>query len=157
MCCGVHHGGQRTPSPSVDGTIGTASAIAAGQNSTLAIRGLCPDILADPGCTLVDADDDGTNDGADNCRFYSTPNQNDTDADGRGDACECTDQNGDGRNTVSDLVEINRAIFTPALVTPLCDGDNNGSCNVSDIIAANVEIFSPGNTSTCERQPVPGP
>jgi len=65
--------------------------------------------------------------------------------------------NGDGRNTVSDLVAINVAIFNPALVTPLCDGNNDGKCDVNDIIAANTEIFSPGNTSTCARQPVPGP
>jgi hypothetical protein len=41
--------------------------------------------------------------------------------------------------------------------SPLCDRNNDGLCNVLDIIAANVEIFSPGNTSTCARQPVPGP
>jgi hypothetical protein len=93
----------------------------------------------------------------DNCPYYETSNLADTDGDGRGDACECTDQNGDGRNTVADLVGINLAIFNPGLVTPLCDGNNDGLCNVNDIIAANVEIFSPGNTSTCARQPSPGP
>jgi hypothetical protein len=91
------------------------------------------------------------------CPFYASPDQTDTDGDGRGDACECTDQNGDGLNTVSDLLAINQAIFNPSLVTPLCDGNNDGDCNVGDILAANVEIFSPGNTSTCSRQPVPGP
>jgi hypothetical protein len=104
-----------------------------------------------------DIDNDGTTDLADNCRFYSTPNHSDTDHDGRGDACECTDQNGDGRNTVSDIVAINQAISNPALITPLCDGNNVGGCDVRDIIAANIEIFSPGNTSTCASQPVPGP
>jgi len=94
---------------------------------------------------------------ADNCPFYATSNVADQDADGRGDACECGDQNGDGRNTVSDLVAINNAIFNPTLATPLCDCNKDGLCNVNDIIAANVEIFSPGSTSTCARQPVPGP
>ena len=69
----------------------------------------------------------------------------------------CTDQNGDGTVTVVDIVAINQAIFSPGLATPLCDGNYDGRCNVNDIIAANVEIFSPGNTSTCARQPVPGP
>jgi len=72
------------------------------------------------------------------------PAQVDTDGDGRGDVCECTDQNGDGKNTVSDLVAINTAIFNPSLATPLCDGNNDGLCNVNDIIEANVEIFSRG-------------
>jgi hypothetical protein len=105
----------------------------------------------------LDSDGDGVADGADNCRYYPSPDQTDTGRDGRGNVCECTDQNGDGRNTVSDLVAINRAALNPALATPLCDGNNDGLCNVNDIIAANVEIFSPGNTSTCTRQPVPGP
>jgi hypothetical protein len=106
---------------------------------------------------VIDRDDDGSADGADNCPFFPTANRMDTDGDGRGDACECTDQNADGRNTVMDLVAINKAIFLPAQVTPLCDGNGDGRCTVSDIVAANVEIFSPGSTSICARQPVPGP
>jgi len=107
--------------------------------------------------SVGDSDADGVLDFRDNCPYYANPDQRDTDGDGRGDACECTDQNGDGRNTVADLVAINSAIFNPALATPLCDGNNDGKCNVNDIIAANVEIFSPGNSSTCARQPIPGP
>jgi hypothetical protein len=94
---------------------------------------------------------------ADNCPYLESPNLADTDSDGRGDACECTDQNGDGLNSVSDIVAINQAIFNPVLATPLCDGNGDGRCDVNDIIAANIEIYSPGNTSTCSRQPVPGP
>jgi len=116
----------------------------------LVVSKLCPELG-------LDDDSDGTCDDSDNCPFFSNPLQSDTDQDGRGDACECTDQNGDGENTVADLVAINLAIFNPSLVTPLCDGNNDGVCNVSDIIAANIEIFSPTNTSTCARQPVPGP
>jgi YD repeat-containing protein len=104
-----------------------------------------------------DSDGDRVGDDADNCPFHAADDQTDTDGDGRGDACECGDQNGDGRNTVADLVAINLAIFNPARVTPLCDGNNDGACNVGDIVAANLEIFSPTNTSTCARQPVPGP
>jgi len=105
----------------------------------------------------TDSDGDGTGDACDNCPYYPTDNLQDRDGDGRGDECECTDQNGDGLNTVADLVAINLAIFNPALAAPLCDGNNDGLCNVSDIIAANLEIFSPTNTSTCSRQPSPGP
>jgi Tol biopolymer transport system component len=105
----------------------------------------------------VDGDGDGIPEALDNCPSYASPDLTDTDGDSRGNPCECTDQNGDGRNTVSDLVAINAAIFNPSLVTPLCDGNNDSLCTVSDIVAANTEIFSPGNTSTCARQPVPGP
>jgi microsomal dipeptidase-like Zn-dependent dipeptidase len=105
----------------------------------------------------ADTDGDGILDAGDNCPSYPAGSFADTDGDGRGDECECTDQNGDGHNTVSDLVAINLAIFNPALATPLCDGNNDGLCNVNDIIAANIEIFSPTSTSTCARQPVPAP
>jgi CSLREA domain-containing protein len=104
-----------------------------------------------------DLDGDGIFDASDNCPFFANLDQDDSDTDGRGDACECSDQNGDGQNTVSDLIAINTAIFNPSLATPLCDGNNDGACTVSDIVAANVEIFSPGSTATCARQPVPGP
>jgi hypothetical protein len=107
--------------------------------------------------TCANGDGDALCNTADNCPFFATANVADTDGDGRGDACECTDQNGDGRNTVSDLIAINLAIFNPSLVTPLCDGTGDGLCNVNDIIAANVEIFSPTNTSICARQPTAGP
>jgi hypothetical protein len=58
---------------------------------------------------------------------------------------------------VADLIAINAAIFDPDLRTPLCDGNFDRRCDISDIIAANIEAFSPGNTSTCSRQPIPGP
>jgi hypothetical protein len=105
--------------------------------------------------TCANADGDAFCNAADNCPFFATANLTDSDSDGRGDACECTDQDGDGLNTVTDLVAINLAIFNPALVTPLCDGTGEGACDVNDIIAANVEIFSPTNTSICPHQPVP--
>lgn len=105
----------------------------------------------------ADADGDGILDAQDRCPHYASAQQTDTDGDGRGDVCECGDQDGDGRNTVSDLVAINRAIFDPGLVTALCDANGDASCNVVDIVETNVEIFSAGNTSTCARQPVPGP
>ena len=105
----------------------------------------------------LDPDHDGIADAPDNCPFWAQLGNADSDGDKRGNECECTDQTGDGFNTVTDLVAINTAIFNPALVTPLCDGNNDAQCNVSDIIAANLEIFSPTNTSICTRQPFPGP
>jgi hypothetical protein len=104
-----------------------------------------------------DRDGDGIPDVSDNCPFYANANLGDVDADGRGDVCECSDQNGDGRNDVSDLLAINVAVFNPLAATALCDGNGDGDCDVRDILAANVEIFSPTSTSTCERYPVPGP
>jgi len=113
-------------------------------------------IQAGPPSYPPDYDRDGLLDPSDNCPFFANHDQANTDLDARGDSCECTDQNGDGSNTVSDLVAINHAIFNPGLATPLCDGNNDARCDVRDLIAANIEIFSP-NTSTCARQPVRGP
>jgi hypothetical protein len=103
-----------------------------------------------------DSDGDGISDGLDVCPFYDQTSSADADSDGRGDECECSDQTGNGIVNVSDLVAINAAIFNPRLATPLCDGNNDGLCNVVDIVAANKEIFSK-NSSTCARQPIPGP
>lgn len=118
-----------------------------------------PKVLANA-CTQGQAPDndcDGLQGAADNCPHYAQTASTDTDTDGRGNECECTDQDGNGRNTVSDIIAINTAIFNPGQATALCDGNNDGLCNVNDIIAANIEIFSPTSTSICSRQPVPGP
>jgi hypothetical protein len=105
----------------------------------------------------ADRDGDGVSDAADVCPFFPDPQQLDGDGNGRGNLCECGDQNGDGTVDVLDLVAINLAIFSPAQRTPLCDANADAACTVADIVSANVEIFSAGNTSICERQPVPGP
>src|SRR5262249_30241844 len=112
-----------------------------------------PDRLAAP----VDSDLDGVPDGVDDCPFFANPGQVDRDGNHRGDACECGDQNGDGRVDAGDIVAIQQAIFDPSRVSALCDANADGLCNASDIVAVSREIFSPGSTSTCAQQPVPGP
>jgi hypothetical protein len=49
----------------------------------------------------MDDDADGAADDADNCPFFGLADQLHTDGDRRGNGCECTDQTGDGRRTVS--------------------------------------------------------
>lgn len=102
-----------------------------------------------------DLDCDGLENDVDLCPYFNSQDQTDTDGNGIGDVCECSDQSGDGRVTVADIVEINRAIFTPSLVTPLCDGDHDRKCTVADIVRANVKIY--GGTSYCRRYPAPPP
>jgi hypothetical protein len=112
----------------------------------------------DPGPARdLDSDQDGLPDAIDGCPYYIQTAVADSDGDGRWDECECGDQNGDGRTSVTDVVALNRAIFDPSQLGPLCDADNDQVCNVADILAVNRELFSIGNTSTCARQPVAGP
>jgi hypothetical protein len=130
--------------------------------TTLDLAAITPTTVASV-CTLgqqPDADCDGLQGTDDNCPFWAQTSALDRDGDGRGDECECTDVNGDGANTVSDLISINACIFAPVpsqACIDFCDGNNDGLCDVRDLISANVENFSPTSTSTCARQPVPGP
>ena len=82
------------------------------------------------------------------------PNHPDSDGNGIGDDCECGDQTGDGTVDVSDILDINAAIFAPALSTALCDASNDQLCDVNDILAVNAKIF--GADAFCERYPPPG-
>jgi hypothetical protein len=103
------------------------------------------------GC--LDRDSDGTCDSKDLCPDWAASSHADIDGNGIGNDCECGDQDRDGRVTVRDLVEINRAIFDPKRVGPLCDADDDGRCTVSDIVAANRKIF--GARAYCSRYPTP--
>jgi subtilisin family serine protease len=102
---------------------------------------------------LDDADGDRVEIPGDVCPAAWNPDQSDVDQNGIGDVCECGDQDGNGRVDVSDLVAINRAIFQPALVTPLCDTNGDGACSVSDLVGANRKIY--GKPAYCSRWPAP--
>jgi hypothetical protein len=103
----------------------------------------------------ADLDCDGLSNGVDLCPYFNSRDQTDSDGNGIGDVCECSDQSGDGFVTVSDVVEINHAVFAPMLARPLCDGNGDRECTVEDIVAANSRIF--GGQSFCRRNPLPAP
>jgi hypothetical protein len=142
----------------VAGTIGQSSPLGnltGFSTLTMARTGFWP-IAAMVDCNDPDdLDCDGLANGVDLCPYFNSQDQTDTDGNGIGDVCECSDQSGDGVVTVADIVEINRAIFTPSLVTPLCDGDHDRKCTVGDIVSANVKIF--GGASYCRRYPAAPP
>jgi hypothetical protein len=100
-----------------------------------------------------DRDLDGTPDVTDNCPDYATADLSDTNADGRGDACECGDQNLSGAINVEDILAINAAVFNPALVTPLCDANGDTLCDIGDILAVSAKLF--GAQTYCERFAAP--
>jgi hypothetical protein len=103
----------------------------------------------------ADRDCDGLTDDVDLCPYFNSQDQTDSDGNGIGNVCECSDQSGDGLVTVSDVVEINQAVFSPALIGPLCDGNHDRQCTVVDIVHANARIF--GGQSSCRRNPLPAP
>jgi hypothetical protein len=151
--------------PAVPGTIGSLRGTI-GQSSPLgSLTGFTTLTMARTGFWPIaamidcrDADDldcDGLANTRDNCPYFNSQDQNDTDGNGIGDVCECSDQTGDGRVNVADIVGINTAIFSPAQVTPLCDGNHDRRCNVADIVAANLKIF--GRPSFCRRYPAAAP
>ncbi len=110
------------------------------------------DLAFVPGSS-ADRDGDGVPDAGDVCPDVADAGQQDTDGNGRGDACECGDQNGDGSLNVGDILAINAAIFDTSLVTPLCDANEDGACNVGDILAVNAAIF--GAPTWCAAYPAP--
>ena len=100
---------------------------------------------------IADLDGDQVGDSADNCPAFATPNVNDADGNGIGDACECGDQNGDGFVDILDILEINEVIFGLQAASPLCDTNEDGICNILDILGANAKIF--GQPAFCARFP----
>ncbi len=109
----------------------------------------CP---ADPNASQTDRDADLLGDACDLCPDFASSNQ-DTDANGIGDECECGDQTGDGRVDVADILAINAVILGQAPAGPLCDANDDGLCNIADILGANAKIF--GAPAFCARHPAP--
>ena len=73
-------------------------------NDNLGTPGIQNDSCGGGGSACVDSDGDGVCDDTDNCPDIPNPNQEDTDTDGVGDACEitdsqCIDNDGDGYGT----------------------------------------------------------
>ena len=106
-----------------------------------------------------DSDGDGLLDGQDNCVLTQNINQTDSgsvnssDPDGIGDACQCGDQNADGKVTNTDAVLIQR--YLVGLPSPfnadLCDVNGDGNCSNTDavIIKRAVLGLPPGVVQGC--------
>ena len=64
--------------------------------------------------------------------------QRDTDANGRGDACECGNADGNTRRDILDALHIAQGTLSPPLVEMIhpraCDADGNGSCDIFDAL-----------------------
>ena len=84
----------------------------------------------------VDTDEDGIPDESDNCPNVANGNpQEDTDANGIGDACQCGDVTGDGFTNVSDALAIARGqIGAENPNFGKCDVNEDTFCNVSDAL-----------------------
>jgi len=107
----------------------------------------------------TDTDGDGVIDDLDNCLFAANPDQLDrgglgtgSPADGRGDACQCGDVNGDGRVTLTDAVVITRSLLTPPTATlahpELCDVGGSPSpatqnCSLTDAVILRRALLTP--------------
>jgi hypothetical protein len=101
----------------------------------------------------------------DNCPWFANPLQVDANADGRGNACECGDANGNGIITVADTVAAIQQVrvpvpfCNPGVLDPcsLCDANSSNTCTVADLLGIITEIRERWHTSSCARQPYPGP
>jgi hypothetical protein len=98
---------------------------------------------------FVDFDEDGVPDSCDNCPEVANPEQNDSDENGVGDACQilCGDVNYDGQANVGDAVALISFIFKGgATPDPLCIGDANGDgdTNVGDAVYLIAYVFKGG-------------
>jgi hypothetical protein len=79
-----------------------------------------------------DSDGDLVLDTEDNCLCQPNPSQQDTDADGRGDACECGDFSGDGRVNTTDARLIQRCATGAIPCLGICDVTGEGTCDTTD-------------------------
>lgn len=94
---------------------------------------------------VPDADNDGVDDGADNCPLAFNPSQTDNDGDGLGDACDPDDDN-DGVNDDADNCQ-----YVSNADQADIDGDGLGdACDPRDDRAITVQIdVKPGSDPSC--------
>lgn len=119
-----------------------------------------------------DTDGDGIADATDNCPYFPTSDQTDTNMDGIGNMCQCGDingaaWNGNGYVNTSDISGANSCIYsascdgdpnTPGKQPPTPHADANGDdlITVSDLTAINGAIFG-SCTPVCAAYPTPPP
>jgi len=93
--------------------------------------------MADAGWTY-DGDGDGVPDIDDNCPGIFNPDQDDSDADGRGDACDPMDDRADvtldARVNVLDLIAVRNHLGNDASGNEQFDANGDGQINVLDLI-----------------------
>lgn len=77
----------------------------------------------------VDADEDGIPDDRDNCPSHANPEQNDCDADGKGDVCALAD--GDSRDCNGNLVPDDCDLAVDRLLLDCNDNDVLDSCDLA--------------------------
>lgn len=95
------------------------------------------------GSACLDSDGDGVCDDVDNCPAVANPNQEDSDGNGVGDACEVAkkcDLDGNGSIDVNDIKAIAKLFGTRVPPSnPLADADGNKIINVNDARACTLK------------------
>jgi hypothetical protein len=97
-----------------------------------------------PGVDSLDADADGANDVLDNCLQTANPDQNDTDFDRIGDACD-GDSDGDGVVNGDDTILAEDGV---TIISVALDSDNDVEANVDD-----PDDDNDGVADTADRRP----